>query len=918
LKELFLAAVALPEPRHATDIVTLADGDPLLEARLRSLLDADRRADTLFDSIPAMTDAGDIVVDRHDPASTAADATLGSPPIPGFDVGPLIGSGSVGLVYRARQHHPRRDVAIKVLRPGPASTSIVRRFRREADLLARLRHPGIAQVYGSGTLPPPDTRPYIVLELVHGTPLIDRARQVGLAAPDRLLLLADLADATHHAHTQGVLHRDLKPAHVLLDEQGRLRVLDFGIAALLGPEHNSMTTDPAASLIGTIGWMSPEALGIIDHPVDTRSDLYAIGVIAFELLCGTEPFPLDHAASPAAAMASVIDRVRRTDTRFPTTRGVGPDVRAILAKAMALHPASRYQSAAELADDFRRARDGLPVHARRLRPAESAARFVRRHPIAFAAAATAALLSILGVARIAAEQRRAERHLESAIRTADVLLNEAIDHLGPLTGSAAERAAIVAQLEQTLPDLARARPRDARLALGVVRLHAAQADLATEALDHARALRLRTDALAALDSLASRPATTRRDDLPRMRSILHIQIGDSLRALGRAPDAIDHYRHAQTLDQARAHADPTDLRAADDLFWSHQRLAANLADVDPDQAMHALVAQEASAIRLRALRPDHPGTLFAILQTLSDVRREESVSSLLTEYGVQARVDLARELIRRSPANRGHRLLAAGTLLTAALDLAHAGQHDAAAALADDAAAHQLVVRALDPTAASLITTDSHLLRVRAELARARGSFLQAADLQRQAISLLSTGLGPAPAPPSPAHAMRLASEHAHLAILLAEAADPPGAHHAVDDAISLAVTAFESSPDLPHDLPRLVLNLLAAQLRLAPDTQPAPRQRDPNSDVLHPDPPIARLIDAVQSASLRQPDARAVIRSIQALSKYHDPSGPAALAATADDLNPTHPALAATLRAAAVRSRTRQDAKTSDTHDRW
>jgi len=194
----------------------------------------------------------------------------------------------MGNVYEAEQQNPARRVALKMMRSELFGPGLLSRFQRETQILGRLQHPGIAQVHEAGTLEHRGTTlPYFAMEFVDGRPLGAYAADEGLDTRARLRLFAQVCDAVHHAHAQGVVHRDLKPDNVLVTADGHPKVLDFGIARLAGSDVADPTlVTEVGQVMGTLPYMSPEQVTGRPDEIDARSDVYALGVLLFELLSG--------------------------------------------------------------------------------------------------------------------------------------------------------------------------------------------------------------------------------------------------------------------------------------------------------------------------------------------------------------------------------------------------------------------------------------------------------------------------------------------------------------------------------------------------------------------------------------------------------------------------------------------------------
>ena len=297
-----------------------------------------------------------------------------APRIQGFRLQRLLGRGSSGVVYVAEQLAFGRQVALKLLRAEVLAPEERKRFEREGRLLARLNHPGIAQVYASGIEgSAADSRPWIALELIRGRALTQWAREESPHVHRVLGLMAEVCDAVQHAHERGIIHRDLKPHNILVDDSGRAHVLDFGLAR--GPEDGWRRT-LTGSVLGTLCYMSPEQASGDPRALDARSDVYALGALLHELLDGAPP----HACAELP-LHEALERIREHDAPLlgrqrPQLRG---DVETMVATALARDPARRYPSAAAFADDLRRHMAHKPIVARRTGMTERFQKLARRH-----------------------------------------------------------------------------------------------------------------------------------------------------------------------------------------------------------------------------------------------------------------------------------------------------------------------------------------------------------------------------------------------------------------------------------------------------------------------------------------------------------------------------------------------------------
>ncbi len=376
-------------------------------------------------------ECGDDAVLREEVESLLAYATapgpagVAEPQGPGRRVGKfllrrVIASGGMGTVYEALEEYPRRVVALKVMRAGIASPQALRRFEHEAQVLARLRHPGIAHIYEAGVHEEEGAAvPYFAMELVpDGLPITAHAEQRGLSTRDRLELFARVCDAVHHGHQRGIIHRDLKPSNILVDPAGQPKVIDFGVARSTDSDLavTTLQTD-AGQIIGTLRYMSPEQCAADPHDLDIRSDVYALGVVLYELLTGRPPYDLSRAPLHEAARL-----IREQPPARPSTivRALRGDLETIALKALEKDRRRRYGSAAALAEDARRYLRSEPIMARPQSMAYQVRMFARRNRAVFNGAIALLIVLLLGAGtstwgfvgqraqRLSAEQRGRE------------------------------------------------------------------------------------------------------------------------------------------------------------------------------------------------------------------------------------------------------------------------------------------------------------------------------------------------------------------------------------------------------------------------------------------------------------------------------------------------------------------------------
>jgi len=374
--DLFDQAADLPPLEQRAFLGSVCGDDAALLAEVEKLLASDARLQAdegaAFLMSPLARSTGlqtvSLPPETHPPAATPDH-------IGRYRIVRLLGEGGMGAVYEAEQENPRRLVALKVVRHDLVLPELLKRFEQEAQVLGRLHHPGIAQIYDAAVAE--DGRPFFAMELIRGVPLDEYVRLQRLAPAARLDLMARVCDAVQHAHDQGIIHRDLKPSNILVEETGQPKVLDFGVARATGANMQvSMAHTATGQLLGTLSYMSPEQVLGGPEGIDPRSDVYTLGVILFELLAGRLPYHLQNL--PVIEMARLIceEEPTRLGSIHLAFRG---DIEIIAGKALEKDPKRRYASAAGLAADIQRQLHHEPILARPPSALYHLRQFVRRH-----------------------------------------------------------------------------------------------------------------------------------------------------------------------------------------------------------------------------------------------------------------------------------------------------------------------------------------------------------------------------------------------------------------------------------------------------------------------------------------------------------------------------------------------------------
>lgn len=434
---IFLEAIELPSEQRRDFVQRECGDNRALLQRLNQLLASHERPGGLLDAAGAQSVSGRL--DGFD-----AGAQIGP-----YRLLQKLGEGGFGVVFLAEQRQPvRRTVALKVIKPGMDSEAVVARFEAERQALAMMDHPNIAQVFDGGSIDS-HHRPYFVMELVQGMPIVDYCDSNSLTTAERLVLFRAVCNAVHHAHQKGVIHRDIKPSNVMVtvhDGRPVVKVIDFGVAKAL---HQRLTEKTLFTqygmMVGTPQYMSPEQAEMSGLDVDTRSDVYSLAVLLYELLTGTTPLQLEslrqaggyqelqrliceeepalpsQRVSTAGQRLTVLAKHRSiTPDRLP--REIRGDLDWIVMKGLEKDRRRRYDSASDFAADVQRALDLEPVHAGPPSTVYRVRKFVLRNRArVMVAAATAVVLFAMAFAMMISRNQQ-----QALIRQDEIRLTNAV------------------------------------------------------------------------------------------------------------------------------------------------------------------------------------------------------------------------------------------------------------------------------------------------------------------------------------------------------------------------------------------------------------------------------------------------------------------------------------------------------------
>jgi non-specific serine/threonine protein kinase/serine/threonine-protein kinase len=612
-KRLLEEALERPETERRAFIAQACGEDDGLRRDVQSLADAASGEETLLDtSVP-------VPFEVLAPRSRVGDR-FGA-----YAVLDELGRGGMGVVYLARRADDefQRKVAIKLLPAGLADAPMLERFLAERQILATLDHPHIARLLDGGTTE--NGEPYFVMEYVEGEPLLDYCEKRELSTRERLCIFHDVCGAVTYAHQNLVVHRDIKPGNILVTADGQAKLLDFGIAKLLDAGGVAVGTKTATLYrMLTPDYASPEQ--VRGQIVTTSSDVYALGVVLYELLTDHRPYHVEN-VEPGELLRLVCEEDPRKPSTIAPGRGLAGDLDAIVARAMRKEREKRYVSVAALSEDLDRYLEGLPVRARKGTTVYRAGKFLRRHRFGAVAAALLVLAMGAGVAATLREARRAreaearaQRRFDDVRRLANSFLFEFHDAIRDLPGATPARALVVKRALEYLDGLSkevagdRALQRelaDAYQKVGDVQGNPFAANLGD--LKGARESYRKSIALLEPAVLSDQATPEERSSLA---SAYLISSGIEL-AGGYPPKAVSLAQRGLKLREDLAAASPADVARQMDLAQAWQWLAFDLqADGKKKESAAALTKQREILLERRKASPDDEEVRRSLAQNL--------------------------------------------------------------------------------------------------------------------------------------------------------------------------------------------------------------------------------------------------------------------------------------------------------------
>ncbi|MEP7365920.1 MAG: serine/threonine-protein kinase [Acidobacteriota bacterium] len=647
LEELFVAATGLPSEEQESFARRETDADPELQGELlRMIAHADGAEDRIARAI-----------------GNAAQCALPVTPWMGREFGPYrivreIGHGGMGIVFEAVRDDDqyRKRLALKIA-PSWSDSGIMReRLRQERQILADLEHPNIARFLDGGA---EEGVPYIAMEFVEGIPITVYCRELPLER--RIELFRLVCAAVQYAHESLIVHRDLKPANILVTREGAPKLLDFGIAKILSPLAGA--GDTTGTMLWTPDYTSPEQ--VRGRAVTIRTDVYSLGLILYEILCGERGQSVD-TTSPLAMDGSICEREPLPPSERALARGdralsrqLAGDLDTIVAMAIRKEPERRYGSAAELSADLERYSDGLPVLARAGTLGYRAAKFVRRHRAAAVAVGLIVASLAAGAVTTIHQKRRAERRFDQVRKLANTFVFDVHDRIVRLPGATEARKVIVQSaltyLETLQPEAAGDVALSREIAASYEKIGDVQGSPSTSNLGDTKGAMVsysRAESILA-DLLQNGDRTAR---LP-LAGVAH-KLGDVRRATGDIKTALKDFERARALCGRMMRESPGDrklLAVAGEIESSRARTLFELRD--SKGVTEASVAAMKIAVKLASMEPANRDYRQGLATAFSSLGTARLAEGQLDEAAANYRsaIEARESLVSEDPNNVSYR-----------------------------------------------------------------------------------------------------------------------------------------------------------------------------------------------------------------------------------------------------------------------
>ncbi len=639
--------------------------------------------------------APEFLTGRAGASAAPAERPMPKLEVPGYRIERELGRGGMGVVYLAEQERPRRAVALKFLRLDSLGPAEVLRFNREGDILGRLSHPGIAHVYGVGLARTEQGElPWIAMEFVRGVPLREYVAAHAVDLRGLVELFTQLCDAIEHAHQKSIVHRDLKPSNVLVDEHGQVRVLDFGVARLIGDSNaDGALRTRTGQMVGTLAYASPEQATGRVGAVKAPSDVYSLAVMLHELLTDELPYTIDE-TKVLEAIQTICDeepqRLRKLRRDAPA------DLETVLLKALEKQPARRYATAGELATDLRRFLANQPVMAQAPTRLYQAQKFARRNRALMLSATTVIFALLVTVGVLLVGMRHDREQFERMRSMLDLMARE-VFQLVPELGFGEDHRGSLEALDTRLAEELAFEPADPALRgyrarslyeLGALDQTTGNVTAAQRRFEEARVLRA--------GLVAENPA-----DLESRTHLsqIYARLGEVARLHDDPAGELAWFQRAFELDQTLVREHPGDGELVEDLGWSLERMTdLALRRGDPVEAERLASRRLADATRLTQQEPDNWKFLYNAAQAnyLYVSVAEHQASGAIAEHRREI-LRLARRLHELQPRRAVFQRLWAGANHGEAARALDAGRGQEALAYAEAAFGLGLQLVVSDP-----------------------------------------------------------------------------------------------------------------------------------------------------------------------------------------------------------------------------